>query len=290
MTCVKCGAALQIGAKFCAICGTPTVESTGAPSRGVESAPITVPAVTQKRPPGGSATAAMPQKSAPPPGGTGAKSPSSPPATASPPINVDPLGETAADAFAATDVKTTRDEIERALAERRAGKLPTYPPASPTNPGVGSPPPITTQEMQNVPPPVAASQVSPKAMSHVVPQQQARTAQIGTPPPMQSPIIAPAIHTPTAPPSPGGGARPQFVPLAPGSSGSAPAMSMPFSAQQPRSIPGAPYLVVGASVLVLWGNGQRYRGTVQNLQGTRALVVFPDGQQHWVETQYLTNV
>jgi hypothetical protein len=29
---------------------------------------------------------------------------------------------------------------------------------------------------------------------------------------------------------------------------------------------------------------------VQSLQGTRALVAFPDGQQHWVETQYLTNV
>jgi hypothetical protein len=210
--------------------------------------------------------------------------------TAAPPINVDPLGETAADAFAATDVKTTREDIERALAERRAGKQPTYPPMSPTNPGVGSPPPVTTQEMQGVPAPVAASQVSPKAMSHVVPSQPARTALIATPGPMQSPLIAPAIQN--APAGPGAGPRPAFVPLSPGSSGSAPAMSAPYSAQQaqPRSIQGAPYLVVGASVLVLWGNGQRYRGTVQNLQGTRALVIFPDGQQHWVETQYLTNV
>jgi hypothetical protein len=278
MTCTKCGAALQAGAKFCAICGTP-LDASALSSRPAESVqPATVPAVTQRKPPGGAKTASMPQKST----GAGAAASAKPPAGP----NVDPLGETAADAYAATDIRTTREEIERALAERRgAGGKPSTNPG--TNPGTAPPPP-GTQEMQGAPG-IAANPVSPKAMSHVVPSQQQRTAQIATPPPMQPVVLPPKV--PSAPPAAGAGARAPYVPhvpLAPGSSGNAPAVSTPFAAQQaPQSR--TPYFAVGGSVLVLWGNGQRYRATVQSLQGTRALVVFPDGQQHWVETQYLTN-
>jgi hypothetical protein len=38
----------------------------------------------------------------------------------------------------------------------------------------------------------------------------------------------------------------------------------------------------------MWANGQRYRGTIVQLLGPRVLVVFPDGQQHWVEMGYIT--
>jgi hypothetical protein len=43
----------------------------------------------------------------------------------------------------------------------------------------------------------------------------------------------------------------------------------------------------GSRVTVTWSNGQRYPGTVQQVSGASCLVVFPDGQQHWVEMQYV---
>jgi hypothetical protein len=43
----------------------------------------------------------------------------------------------------------------------------------------------------------------------------------------------------------------------------------------------------GARVHVTWSNGQRYPATVSQVSGSQCLVVFPDGQQHWVEMQYL---
>ena len=45
--------------------------------------------------------------------------------------------------------------------------------------------------------------------------------------------------------------------------------------------------VPGSRVTVTWSNGGRYPGTVQQVAGTQCLVVFPDGQQHWVEMQYV---
>ena len=44
----------------------------------------------------------------------------------------------------------------------------------------------------------------------------------------------------------------------------------------------------GSRVQVTWSNGQRYPATVSQVSGTQCLVVFPDGQQHWVEMQYLS--
>jgi S-DNA-T family DNA segregation ATPase FtsK/SpoIIIE len=43
----------------------------------------------------------------------------------------------------------------------------------------------------------------------------------------------------------------------------------------------------GSRVHVTWSNGQRYPGTVQQVSGSQCLVVFPDGQHHWVEMQYV---
>lgn len=50
--------------------------------------------------------------------------------------------------------------------------------------------------------------------------------------------------------------------------------------------PNAPY--PGAHVLVTWSNGQRYPATVNHVNGSQCLVVFPDGQQHWVDQMYLS--
>jgi hypothetical protein len=47
-----------------------------------------------------------------------------------------------------------------------------------------------------------------------------------------------------------------------------------------------PYMP-GSMVLVHWSNGQRYPGTVLSLAGSQVLVAFPNGQQHWVDVQYV---
>jgi hypothetical protein len=39
---------------------------------------------------------------------------------------------------------------------------------------------------------------------------------------------------------------------------------------------------------VQWADGNRYPGTVQQAGNGQCLVVFPDGQQRWVENQYLS--
>jgi len=44
----------------------------------------------------------------------------------------------------------------------------------------------------------------------------------------------------------------------------------------------------GTRVQVTWSNGHRYPATVSQVSGSQCLVVFPDGQQHWVEMQYIS--
>lgn len=61
------------------------------------------------------------------------------------------------------------------------------------------------------------------------------------------------------------------------------AQTPPTPFQQPYGFGFPP----GARVHVTWSNGQRYPATVSQVSGTQCLVVFPDGQQHWVEMQYL---
>jgi hypothetical protein len=41
-------------------------------------------------------------------------------------------------------------------------------------------------------------------------------------------------------------------------------------------------------VQVTWSNGQRYPATVTQVSGSQHFVVFPDGQRHWVDAQYLS--
>lgn len=66
--------------------------------------------------------------------------------------------------------------------------------------------------------------------------------------------------------------------------GGFPPAPVPPPAQAPYGFGYAP----GARVNVTWSNGQRYPATVSQVSGPRCLVVFPDGQQHWVDMQYLT--
>jgi hypothetical protein len=47
-------------------------------------------------------------------------------------------------------------------------------------------------------------------------------------------------------------------------------------------------ITVGSSVLVQWSDGNRYEGQALQEHGEHILVGFPNGQQHWIERQYLT--
>ncbi len=63
---------------------------------------------------------------------------------------------------------------------------------------------------------------------------------------------------------------------------------------QPNTNPSPPYassfpapFAVGAQVLVQWADGNRYPGIVQQIAPGQCLIVFPDGQQRWVDNRYL---
>lgn len=105
--------------------------------------------------------------------------------------------------------------------------------------------------------------------------------QPSTQPPMQpSQPVQPAA----APWNPAGGAY-----AAPGQPPAAPyGQAVPYAAPPPPQHAGYGFAYnPGARVTVTWSNGQRYPGTVQQVSGTQCLVVFPDGQHHWVEMQYV---
>ncbi len=54
-------------------------------------------------------------------------------------------------------------------------------------------------------------------------------------------------------------------------------------------VTGGSGLVMGRKVLVAWSDGNKYPGTIVQLNGnTHCQVVFPDGRNMWVENQYLT--
>jgi len=81
-------------------------------------------------------------------------------------------------------------------------------------------------------------------------------------------------------PTPGPG-QPMPQPMPPSMVGQPQAPQAPYQYQPFGYSP-------GSRVHVTWSNGQRYPATVSQVSGSQCLVVFPDGQQHWVEMQYLS--
>ena len=265
MTCATCGATLTGTARFCASCGAPRPPPS--------DARLTIDAPREKKP---EAKVAIQV--------------------------VDPLAMTAPDAFAETANAETRAVLERALAAYDAKQR-----GGATTPGGPAPPPVATQEMNSVPSALASPQVSPKAASHVVPVHPQTAAMPASAHKLAAAPLAPVVHDAQ------GGSPQARIPMAPGSSGGMPALgeklrpsgppavAMPGVAGAPprlSPLPVAAYpppiggrptpLAPGLTVSVTWATGQRYRGTIVQLMGTRVLVVFPDGQQHWVEMSYIT--
>ena len=110
----------------------------------------------------------------------------------------------------------------------------------------------------------------------------------------RNPSHAAGASTPPRRPTP----RPPQPPQKPYAGGAyAPHSPAPHATQPPLQPPQPPPppapagygfgYVPGSRVTVTWSNGQRYPGTVQQVSGSQCLVVFPDGQHHWVEMQYV---
>lgn len=95
-----------------------------------------------------------------------------------------------------------------------------------------------------------------------------------TPAAPMAPVAPMAPAAPVAPMAPAAPMAP-VAPMAPGgTAGAQPAWG--FTGYAP-----------GARVNVTWSNGMQYPATVQQVTGGRCLVAFPDGQQHWVDMQYV---
>ncbi len=55
-----------------------------------------------------------------------------------------------------------------------------------------------------------------------------------------------------------------------------------------NALVGGSPLMPGRRVMVRWSDGKQYPGTIMQMHGAQAQIVFPDGSQHWIETQHLT--
>ena len=100
------------------------------------------------------------------------------------------------------------------------------------------------------------------------PPQYGQAPQYGAAQPLpQYPLAQPPQYG--AAPAPQYGAAPGASPFAP----------------QPQA---TPQFGPGARVLVQWADGNRYPAMVQQSAGAQCLVVFPNGQQQWVDAQYLS--
>ena len=135
--------------------------------------------------------------------------------------------------------------------------------------------PVMQPMPQPVPPPMPVPQQPPVA----APQHfQAPGPPWNPPPPQPFPQHAPPAPMPyAAAPYPLQPSQPQQQPTAP-----------PMQGQPPQAAGGYVFgYVPGSRVTVTWSNGQRYPGTVQQVSGSQCLVVFPDGQHHWVDMQYV---
>ena len=147
-------------------------------------------------------------------------------------------------------------------------------------------PPPQPQPMQPPPPPPLAQPPQQTAPMQPQPMQP----QPMQPQPMQPPAQPPPAWSPAAAPYGNPQPPPQAMPYAQ----PAPYAQPPMAPPQPMAAPPPPYgfgggfaYVPGSRVTVTWSNGGRYPGTVQQVSGTQCLVMFPDGQQHWVEMQYV---
>lgn len=283
--CTKCGTELIGSRRFCTACGTPTVNprsptshqpavsrppehGTGAYGGAPQVNPFAQTAMPTGSmrtpdygpPPNPANSASKPAPSNAP--RSSASSPAPPSVGAGIGLSVSPL--------AVSNVVSNMDALLKPSPEQGA--------PSSTGPSIPG-----TQIMPSIPQP-ATSPPEP------VKKPQERTALMSAVP-LPSPAANNAKPAQAAP-------NPQAAYGAPNVNAAYPQNAQnPYVAQapypqQPRPAP-APQgygssFFPGSRVLVTWSDGNRYPGTVHQISGTSHLIVFPDGQQHWVELPYLT--
>lgn len=303
--CAKCGAELIGSRKFCAACGAPAVDPAtlkrDASVAGPPSAPapqINVPS-TAYGPPNQSqvnpfASTASPASRAP------GSAPSPSVAYGPPPSPAQPQAPSQVSPLAVSNALSQRGAFQQAAAAALSGEVTkrsgtgTSPPPPPSVPAPQAQAPKRipgTQLMPSVPhppsappaqpaPPTAPGPMRPPERTQLMDASQFARPNPAAPVPTPAPVpVPPSLVQPPAPvPPPPPHAHAPVQPQPPAWGWSAPAPPSPY---------GFGY-APGARVNVTWSNGQRYPATVHQVSGTQCLVVFPDGQQHWVEMQYLT--
>jgi hypothetical protein len=296
-TCTKCRAELSGPAKFCASCGAPIVAApvASASVKAAESGPSLAVADEAVNPFAATASpsssvsiearahlsAALAGEAAKAEDAAQREPPLSrpPPADASP---ISPLATSSALSQRGAFQQVIESAKDKALLSRPS---PAGSPAAKKKPG--------TQLMQQAPPRLPGSEPSPVAK-----KVAARTVAMGFRPAPQPPGggAPPSVAAPSQAP-PASVVRPsQPAPAYPAYPQGDAAQAAWTGRSAPSSVggAGAPFsygaraFAPGARVLVTWSNGQRYPATVTQATGTQCLVVFPDGQQRWVEMQYLS--
>ncbi len=157
------------------------------------------------------------------------------------------------------------------------------PPGS--QPNRGSAPPSAYGPPPNAPYSQAQQGHVPRSVAQPLPPSGAPSGYV----PGQVPVTPAAPVVPGYPAPPATGAAPwsHGPHAAPPPQWGQP--QAPFSPQPAPPSYGYPSFgyAPGARVLVTWSTGQRYPATVQQVTGSQCLVLFPDGQQHWVDMQYI---
>jgi hypothetical protein len=155
----------------------------------------------------------------------------------------------------------------------------------------------TLESKAHTPPAARPSRVPPELAktkeSPVIDPAPARASNYGPPPPPANPPPAVPQSAPQQPwsspygvPAPSYPVNPAAYPYPP-TPGYPPAPPGAYPPYPPQAAPYVPPFVAGGRVLVQWADGNRYPGLVQQVAQGQCLIVFPDGQQRWVEFQYL---
>lgn len=134
------------------------------------------------------------------------------------------------------------------------------------------------------PPPSSASGVSPLAVSNIQVNASGPNPPSVSPSSPARPIskATPLLQHPFTRPMPSHRGGASNVSPTPGNVHNA--ASLAPTAAQPAVSPFVPQM----RVLVLWSDGNRYPGVVTHVNDRLCLVSFGDGQQRWVDMQYLT--
>lgn len=284
--CTKCNAELGPAAKFCTICGMPAIQS--APFSQVNPFAATASPTSKNALPSiDTAVVISTLDASPAKEGTASSRDETPPEG----IESSPVSP-----LAVSSALSERGAFQQAVASIKEIQSVLPPPPAAPAPVAKKP---GTRVMANAPSrPLPASPASPLELSA---QPQAPTnknmrtvAMTGAPK-----IVVPSSAATGQPPGansvpPQAAAQAQALAAQPLQANAAGAWgrngaheSIPQQPAGPHGYPATSYQP-GSRVLVTWSNGQRYPATVKHVSGSQCHVVFPDGQQHWVEAVYLS--